>query len=264
MTKKIVLNGPVIPSAYQRVYDWFEQEAVSPSKVSALLENASGEELEIKINSPGGDVYSASEIYALLNEYPARIEVVITGLAASAATIIAMAGDVTKIYETAMFMIHNPSSAAQGDYRAMQKAADFLKNANEVVVAAYVNKTGKTKEELLDLMNNESWFSPQAALDAGFVDEIIVGKKNTPLAAVASLYPSLLVNSKADEFLAFLDTKSKGGATHPATYSDGSHNHKILPAPWISTESTSDNVLEKNLLEAKFNLLKLKGKREKV
>lgn len=205
MTKKLVLNGPVISSNHQRIYDWLGQDAVSPQKVSDLLAAASGEELEIRLSSPGGDVYAASEIYANLNEYTGRIVVVVTGIAASAASILAMAADEVKMYETALLMIHNPQTGGvSGDYRNMEQAAAFLRSSNEVVVAAYVNKTGKSKEELFDLMDKTTFFSPQEALDAGFIDEIITGAKNQPMSVAADMFGSLIPDDRAEAVLALI------------------------------------------------------------
>lgn len=171
---KIDIKGDIISSDEQWIYDFYDIEATSPKKIQdsfKTLEN--NEVLEVEINSGGGDVFAGSEIYTALKNYPGEVIVNIVGLAASSASIIAMAGSKIRMSPTAQLMIHNVSSRAGGDYRDMEHMADILKNANETIVNAYVLKTGMDKETLLDLMNKETWLSPQKAKEMGFVDEIM-------------------------------------------------------------------------------------------
>lgn len=171
---KIDIKGDIISSDEQWIYDFYDIEATSPKKIQdsfKTLEN--NEVLEVEINSGGGDVFAGSEIYTALKNYPGEVIVNIVGLAASSASIIAMAGSKIRMSPTAQFMIHNVSSRAGGDYRDMEHMADILKNANETIVNAYVLKTGMDKETLLDLMNKETWLSPQKAKEMGFIDEVM-------------------------------------------------------------------------------------------
>lgn len=184
---KIKIKGVVIPNDYKWLYDWFEIDSISPGEVEAQLEAANGEDLGVEINSPGGDVYSGSEIYTALKAYSGRVRVNIVGIAASAASVIAMAGDHVAISPTAQIMIHNVSGMAWGDYRAMDHESQVLKDYNVSIANAYTLKTSLEQKELLGLMNKETWLNAQQALEKGFVDEIMFdeGKK---LAAAANAY----------------------------------------------------------------------------
>lgn len=178
MVKKISIKGPIIPSSSQRVYDWFGIEATSPQKVNDALEKANGEDIEVEINSGGGSVFAGSEIYTALKSYKGNVIVKIVGLAASAASVIAMAGNKVMMSPTAQIMIHNVSSWASGDYRDMEHTAEVLKSANNTIANAYRLKTGKTQEELLGLMDNETWMTAEKAKELGFIDEIMFENEN--------------------------------------------------------------------------------------
>lgn len=171
---KISVKGPIIDSDDQWIYDWFEVEATSPKKVIDLINQAkNNEDLEIEINSGGGSVFAGSEIYTALKSYSGKVTTKVIGLAASAASVIAMAGDKILISPTGQIMIHNASGGFGGDYRDMEKGAEILKNVNATISNAYRIKTGLSSDELLDMMNKETWLTPQQALEKKFVDEIM-------------------------------------------------------------------------------------------
>lgn len=172
---KIEIKGDIIPTDYQKVYDWLGWEGTSPRKVNNEIIKANGEDLEIEINSGGGDVFSGSEIYTALRSYSGNVTVKIVGIAASAASVIAMGGKKILMSPTAQLMIHNVSTGIQGDYRAMEHGAEVLKNANQTIANAYRLKTGLSNEKLLNMMNKETWFTPQQALDNNLIDEIMFG-----------------------------------------------------------------------------------------
>jgi ATP-dependent Clp protease protease subunit len=127
----------------------------------------------VRITSPGGDYFMAAAMFNMLKATGARITVEIIGLAASAASFIAMAGDHVRIARNAFIMIHGPSTFAIGDEKEMRKAIEMLAKVKEALVAAYVKKTGMDKEAVEALVNAETWFTAEEALDAGFADEII-------------------------------------------------------------------------------------------
>jgi ATP-dependent Clp endopeptidase proteolytic subunit ClpP len=170
---KINIKGPIIPSSQQWIYDWFGIEATSPQKVSDLIEKSNGEDLEVEINSGGGSVFSASEIYTALKSYKENVTVKIVGLAASAASVIAMSGKKIIMSPTAQIMIHNSSTVAEGDYREMEHTADVLKTINDTIANAYRIRTGMNQEELLALMDKETWLSAKKALEYNFIDEVM-------------------------------------------------------------------------------------------
>ncbi|MGG0260677.1 head maturation protease, ClpP-related [Bacillus mycoides] len=194
MTVKIDVKGPIISNDEAWIYDWFEMDSASPGKVSKALEHANGEDLIVSINSPGGYVDEGSEIYTALKNYSGHVEVQIVGLAASAASIIAMAGDKVRISPTAQIMIHNASMWNGGDHRDMTKAAEMLKTTDRTLVNAYVIKSGKPEEELLNMMAEETWMGPQQALEHNFVDEIMF--MDNPVRMTASSTNSAMIPQK--------------------------------------------------------------------
>lgn len=189
--KKIDVKGAIISDDDKWIYDMFDMQATSPSDITNVLKDLTNETVEITINSGGGDVYSASEIYTELRDYGGDVEVRIVGIAASAASVIAMSGNV-KMSPTASLMIHNASTITMGDHREMDKTSEFLKSVNKSVSSAYQNKTGLSEEELLNMMNDESWLSADEAKEKGFVDEVMF--KETEYKAVASAHGQLPKN----------------------------------------------------------------------
>lgn len=170
--RKISVKGPIVRNSEKRYYEWFGMEATCPKDITDAVTEANGEPIVIEINSGGGDIFAGSEIYTALMAYTGDVEINIVGLAASAASVIAQAGH-SKISPTALFMVHNVSGGAYGDYRDMQHGADVLETANKSIASAYMEKTGKTMEELLGIMDNETWMDAQKAVEYGFVDEIM-------------------------------------------------------------------------------------------
>lgn len=193
---KINIKGTIIPNNYQDIYDWFGMEATSPKSVNAILNTLNGEDVDVEINSPGGMVSAGSEIYTALKAYQGNVNVLIVGIAASAASVIAMAGNKVSISPTAQIMIHNVSTWADGDYRDMQQAADMLKNMNTSIANAYILKTGMDKEVLLDLMDKETWLNAQQAKEMGFADEVLFDNENLLVASdnLSVLLPPAVVN----------------------------------------------------------------------
>ena len=197
MTVKIDVKGPIISNDEAWIYDWFEMDATSPGKISKALDNANGEDLIVSINSPGGYVNEGSEIYTALKNYPGYVEVQIVGLAASAASFIATAADKVRISPTAQIMIHNASMWNGGDHRDMSKAAEMLKTTDRAIVNAYILKTGKSEEELLNMMAEETWMGPQQALENNFVDEIMFMEnpvKMTASTTTAAMLPQKVID----------------------------------------------------------------------
>lgn len=172
MATKLNIRGVIIGNDYKEIYDYFEMESTSPNDVLGVLPQ-NNEPIEVIINSGGGHIDAGSEIYSILKEYQGDVTVRIVGLAASAASVIAMAGDKVVISPTAQIMIHNVWSMAQGDYNEMLHQAGVLKEMNRSIANAYILKTGKSEAEILELMNKETWLSAKNALEHGFADEIM-------------------------------------------------------------------------------------------
>ncbi len=193
---KINIKGVIIPNDDKWIYDWFEIEATCPKDVEDAIEEAEGEGLEVVINSTGGDVWAGSEIYTMLMDYKGSVVTKIVGVAASAASIIAMAGEKVMMSPTAEMMIHNVWSMAVGDYRDMEHKAKVLKDYNSTIANAYMIKSGMDKEELLKLMDKETWLTPEKALEYKLIDEIMFMDHTIRLAAStrATLLPPEVIN----------------------------------------------------------------------
>ena len=187
---KIRIAGTIISNDEKWIYDWFEIDSFCINDLYKNIQNEN-EELNIEINSPGGSVFAGSEIYTAIKNHKGRKVIAITGLAASSASVIAMAGDIIKMSPTAQMMIHNVSAVGKGDYRDMEHLGNVLRQANEVIANAYMIKTGKSKEELLSMMDSEKWFTPQEAKEQGFIDEIMFNESNE-LQLVAGFKPNII------------------------------------------------------------------------
>jgi ATP-dependent Clp protease protease subunit len=153
---------------------WFGDE-VTPKAFRDDLFSGAGP-VTVLINSPGGDVFAAAEIYNALIDYTGPVTVKIDGLAASAASVIAMAGGEVIMSPVSMMMIHNPSTIAIGDGEEMLRAKAMLDEVKESIINAYELKTGLTRTKIGHLMDAESWFNARKAVELGFADGISGGK----------------------------------------------------------------------------------------
>lgn len=178
MPRKIDIRGVIIPDGNKWVYDWLGIPNTCPGDIRQGLMNANGEAVEVIINSNGGEVQSGKEMYTILREYSGRVLIKIQSMAASAASVVAMAGE-SEISPVAQLMIHNVSTRAQGDHRAMEHAAEVLRNSDRALVSAYVEKAGRPEQEILDMMDRETWMTAQQAVDEGFVDRIMFAESQT-------------------------------------------------------------------------------------
>lgn len=170
--RKIDIRGVIISNNLQGVYDWLGMEATSPKKVIDALPKDNSD-VEVIINSVGGDVFAGSEMFTALKEYKGNVTAKVVGLAASAATLPMMAANKILVSPTAKIMIHNVSTTADGDYRAFEHTAAVLKSANQSIANAYKQRTDKSDAELKSLMDAETWFNAQTAIEHGFADEMM-------------------------------------------------------------------------------------------
>lgn len=187
--KQIQVKGAIISNNDKWFYDWLEMDATAPKDI--VLPDT-GEDVEVIINSGGGDVYAGSEIYTTLRSYSGQVHVKIVGIAASAASVIAMAGHRVEISPTAQIMIHNVSSGAYGDHKTLAHEAEVLEGFNKSIASAYTAKTGKGLEELLQLMGEETWFTAEKAVEHGFADSVMFADQMAPsfVATKSSIIPS--------------------------------------------------------------------------
>ena len=170
---------------------WFDDD-ITPRMFKDELNSGSGD-ITVWINSPGGDCVAASQIYTMLMDYKGNVTVKIDGIAASAASVIAMAGTKVLMAPTALMMIHNPMTGAFGDHEDMQKAIEMLNEVKESIINAYEIRTNLSRAKLSHLMSSETWMNAKKAIELGFADEILTDEKT-----VADV-PAFAFSSKAVE-----------------------------------------------------------------
>lgn len=166
------LNGTIAEES------WFDDD-ITPRMFKDELYAGSGP-ITIWINSPGGDCIAASQIYSMLMDYKGEVTVKIDGIAASAASVIAMAGTKVIMAPTALIMIHNPSTSASGDHRDMSKTIDLLNEVKESIINAYEIKTGLSRTVLSHMMDAVTWMNANKAVELKFADEILEDDKKKP------------------------------------------------------------------------------------
>lgn len=199
MPKRIKLRGPLISNNQQEAYDWFGMEAVSAKSISNALPD-DGSDIVLEVNSNGGLVTVGSDIYTMLKQYPGNVTAEVTGMAASAASVAIMAADTVVISPTAQMMIHKALLVyVSGNSDDLDKASNALKASDQGIVNAYVAKTGKSENEVMELMRNETYMSAQKAVELGFADEIMTFDE---LDAVASIENGMLPQAVIDDFFA--------------------------------------------------------------
>ena len=195
-TRTLYLEGAISDET------WWGDE-VTPGAFKAELHSGSGD-VTVWINSPGGDVFAAAQIYNMLKEYPGRVTVKIDAIAASAASVVAMAGNRVLISPVGHILIHNPATIAIGDGEEMLRAKQLLDSVKESIINAYELKTGVSREKLSNMMDAETDMPAQIAVALGFADEILyqsegdAGKLQLPV--VASVFsPKTVLNSLLDK-----------------------------------------------------------------
>lgn len=178
---------------------WFDDD-VTPQLFKDDLMAGTGD-VTVWINSPGGDCIAAAQIYTMLKEYPGKVTVKIDGMAASAASVVAMAGDSVLMSPVSMMMIHNPATGAWGDYTAMEQAIAMLNEVKESILNAYVIKSGLSRAKLSHLMDAETWMNANKAVELGLADGILGQSESAPKEENAVEVPvaSVLFCSKAIE-----------------------------------------------------------------
>lgn len=193
---KIEIKGTIIGNDDAWIYDWLDMEYTSPKKVNDLINKcAVNEKIEVNINSGGGSVFAGSEIYTALKSYKGEVEGIIPSIAASAASVVAMGCSKLSISPTAQIMIHNASCGVGGDYRDMEHTAEFLKGINTSIASAYELKTKIKHEDLIELMNKETWLTAKQALEMGFADEVLFKDNAGPTNSIDGfMLPTNIIN----------------------------------------------------------------------
>lgn len=187
---KIPIKGAVVSNDDADIYDWLGYDYASPRQVESVLNDADGD-VEIDIASGGGSVFAASEIYTMLKAYSGKVVVNIQGLAASAASVIAMAGDEVNMSPTSQMMIHKASTISMGNADDLDHDSKMLDVTDQSIVNAYETKTGMSRDDILQMMAKETWMTAQDAVDKGFADNVSTGETQAPQLVNAIGAPTL-------------------------------------------------------------------------
>lgn len=210
--RTLFLNGTIAEES------WFDDD-VTPQLFKDELMADSGD-ITVWINSPGGDCVAAAQIYNMLMDYKGNVTVKIDGIAASAASVIAMAGTKVLVSPVSMLMIHNPMTAAFGNSDEMQRAVEMLGSVKDSIINAYEIKTGLSRAKLSHLMDAETWMDANKAVELGFADEIMqrsTETENTAAPTVSMLYSKAnVVNSLMEKIAAKCAIQPKAETKHRA------------------------------------------------
>lgn len=189
---------------------WFPDSTVTPKGFMAELAQHKGKNITVWINSYGGDVYAASRIYTALMEHKGSVTVKIDGVAISAASVIAMAGGEILMSPTAILMVHNPWAGIQGEAKDMRHMANVLDEVKETIVNAYQVKTGRSRNKISQLMDEETWMGAKKAVAEGFADGMLYSAVNEPIDPNAMMFSRVAIqNSAADSMRQFLEEYNK-------------------------------------------------------
>ena len=222
------LNGTIAEES------WFDDD-VTPQIFKDELNSGSGD-ITVWINSPGGDCIAAAQIYNMLMDYKGNVTVKIDGIAASAASVIAMAGTKVLVSPVSMLMIHNPMTVAYGNSAEMQKAIDMLGSVKDSILNAYEIKTGLSRTKLSHLMDAETWMDANKAIELGFADELMQRSAATdeiPVPQVSMMFSrTAVVNSLMDKLAAKCKIEAKPTQTETKVKADSLMDRLNLIKNW--------------------------------
>lgn len=232
----LFLNGTIAEES------WFDDD-VTPELFREEL-NAGQGNITVWINSPGGDCVAAAQIYNMLMDYKGDVTVKIDGIAASAASVIAMAGTKVLMSPVSMMMIHNPATIAFGDTAEMQKAIEMLASVKDSIMNAYEIKTGMSRTRISHLMDAETWMDAHKAMELGFADDILArqdAEEDLDAPDVSMLYSRAAVtNSLMDKIAAKCHIKAPDSGCTGAT----------------ETENVTDNGRSAEEIRERLNFIK--------
>lgn len=175
----LYINGEIVDDESKELYEAFGCKCVAPTGFKEQLNACGGKPINVYIDSYGGDVAVASSIYTMLREYKGQVTVKIDSIAASAASVIAMAGDKVLMSPTAFLMIHDPSTCVWGNITEVKQGYEKLKSVKDGIINAYERKSNLTREKISNLMTDETWLDYNKALEYGFIDGEIGAEKIT-------------------------------------------------------------------------------------
>ncbi|MCL9637727.1 Clp protease ClpP [Bacillus zanthoxyli] len=209
------IDGEIVSDSDVWFYEWFGEPATSPNAFRNELSQYEGKNINLWIDSFGGDVYAAGGIYNALKNHKGKITAKIDSKAMSAASFIAMAADEILMSPVAIMMIHNPLTGVQGDMRDLRKVADFLDTVKEAIINAYADKTKKSRSTISALMDDETYMSANDAVKNGFADGII-GQEEKSNVMNFSFNRFAIMNSANESMQKLLDfEKTRQAAATP-------------------------------------------------
>ncbi len=216
MATKIEIKGPIVTNTAGEFYQWLGWEAAYPKLLQQELNKANGGDVIIEVNSNGGVATSGFEMYKIIKDYPGRVTVHLIN-AMSAASLVVCAGDEVLTSDAAILMIHNTRCYTEGDYRDMHMSGDALEAFNQGIINVYVRRTGKSRDELQSLMDNDTFMSPEMAIEYGFVDGYLYGNpaENRKEKVVVNATIPIITEEKAREILAAMKDGCFSGLPEP-------------------------------------------------
>ncbi len=221
---------------------WFDDD-ITPMQFKEELFAGTGD-IVIWLNSPGGDCIAASQIYSMLMDYKGNVTVKIDGIAASAASVIAMAGTTVLMAPTSLMMIHNPATIAFGDHVEMQKAIEMLAEVKESIINAYEIRTGLSRSKISHLMDATTWMNAKKAIELGFADDILEDEK----LAVIDDAPAFSFSNRAYEQVLLNKLTAKAG---PVNETKVKEIPEEKPEETEKKEGRSVDTLKQHLLDIK-------------
>lgn len=236
-TRVLRLEGPIDSESF-----WGDE--ITPQMFRDELEAEEGD-LTVWINSPGGNVFAAAEIYTMLQEYKGAVTVKIASIAASAASVIAMAGKRVLMSPTALLMIHDPSTIAMGNAKDMEKAIETLNEVKESIINAYAAKSGMRRSKIAELMSNETWMNAKKAVELGFADEVLFAEnepdpeleeKDAATTAEAKMYSSRMMDQAILNRLGISDELQPRAREEPLIGMDGKTKDGAMPYEILKTQ----------------------------
>ena len=231
------LEGPIDSESF-----WGDE--ITPQMFRDELEAEEGN-LTVWINSPGGNVFAAAEIYTMLQEYKGAVTVKIASIAASAASVVAMAGKRVLMSPTALLMIHDPSTIAMGNAKDMEKAIDTLNEVKESIINAYAAKSGMRRSKIAEMMSNETWMNAKKAVELGFADEVLFAEgepdpepegEDAAATAEAEMYSSRMMDQAILNRLGVSDAVQPRAREEPVIGMNGKTRDGAMPYEILKTQ----------------------------
>lgn len=203
------IEGEIVSNDDAWIYEWFGIKVASPNAFRDAISEHKGKDIVVWIDSWGGDVFAGAGIYNALMEHKGKVTVKVDGKAVSAASIIAMAGEEILMSPSSIMMIHNPWTWRAGEAKDMRQAADVLDEVKEAIINAYEIKTGRTRNQLSDLMDKETWMSPKTAIAEGFADGMLYTENADPVQNAYMLSGLAIQNSVNEAMQKFFELFKK-------------------------------------------------------